>query len=123
MPTTFAADRDVVNNRNKIQFHSTLAFGKIVEYVPYRITINASSTADITFAHDYPTAPQIIGWASVEGDDRWVPFTGLNTYTYSQLGFHLEIFPHSSDTEYGFYIENADTATRNVRIRAWLYFT
>lgn len=112
----------LIEQRDKIQFHSDLAFGKITEKRTTQITVSASTALDTPLSHDYPTKPSIIGWAEISGDTRQFPLADLNLITLDEFGYDLEIFPYATASGFGFYVDNQSVSQRVLTLTYWLYF-
>lgn len=116
-----SSTQSLIANRNKLQFHSDLAFGKILEHQTKTITIGASTTLDTSYSHSYQSTPLIIGWVKISGNDRYILFRDVAIFTDDEYGYLLEVFPYTTSTGYGIYIENASASAKTLTFQLWLY--
>lgn len=113
----------LIDERDKLQFHSDLAFGKIVDQKEESVTVPAGGTYTLTHLHTYPQPPELLGWAQISGTNRWTYYSDLNVYTSDEYGYDFEVYPFSSSTQYGYYFINKDTTAKTITLRYWIYFT
>lgn len=114
--------QDLIENRQKIQFHSDLAFGKIHSQETKTLTANASGQTTHTFSHSFPSKPKMVGWGIIAGSAERIPMFNWYLGANDILGFDIEIYPFSTSTQYGFHFVNRDGSSRSIQLNYWFYF-
>lgn len=110
-----------IDNRNKVQFASPLAFAKIIAQGVTTISVGASSSQNFTVAHNYPTTPNVLGWARIQGNNNWIPLLDTSLFTFDKLAYKLGVFPYATNNSYGISVRNNDTAAHTIDVKYWVY--
>lgn len=111
----------LIRNREKIQFHSDLAFGKVVKYEEFSYTVGTSDT-DYRVAHTYGKTPFVVAWFKTDADTKWSLLTDTWIYANPELsGRDLNMFAYANETSYGVN-GYCTTGATPVTVRLWLFF-